>query len=341
MPKVTKHPRLRALKRKNAAGKVTVYYAYDMRHEGKPDVQLGKDWTVALARWDELHNRKPRVAGTTEEAFLLFEEKRLPDYKGETLSQHKKGLRWLRPVFGKSTWEAVKLPHLIRFLQMRAGKRQANQNMTTFRVVWGFARTQGLTELQWPAEGMTGWMNKESPRKVTVSDAMFDAIYSEADQLLRDAMDLASATSMRITDVRTVPLPHGDILRLKANKTGKEADFDLALSSVLPDLIRRRRENKSAQHLMLLAGPFKKPVTYWHLSERYTKARAAAAKKARDAGDEALAQAVEKMILRDVRKFAANKATSLEEARKLLQHDKAATTSTHYRSEVDRIKPVR
>jgi RecA-family ATPase len=105
-------------------------------------------------------------------------------------------------------------------------------------------------------------------------------------------------------------------------------------------LLASRKANKKAEHLMFLAGPFKKPVTYWHLNERYSKAREAAAKKAREAGREDLALAVEAMFLRDCRRLAANKAKSMEEARQLLQHDKAATTRI-YRSEVEKITPVR
>ena len=60
----------------------------------------------------------------------------------------------------------------------------------------------------------------------------------------------------------------------------KDAVLPLSLSAVLPDLIKRRRANKKAEHLMLLAGPFRKPVTYWQLNERFSKARAAAAAKA-------------------------------------------------------------
>jgi hypothetical protein len=46
------------------------------------------------------------------------------------------------------------------------------------------------------------------------------------------------------------------------------------------------------------------------------------------------------MFLRDCRRIAANLATSMEAARQLLQHDKATTTRI-YRSEVEKIRPVR
>lgn len=357
MPKITKHPRLRTLVRKMASGKVHTYYFYDMRPDGKPDVALGKDHGVALAKWDELHHKKPRVKGTIEEAFALFEFKKLgvgddaptATYtNADTLRMYKKGLRKLRgtpekPVFSRSTWAAVKLPHLKGYLEKRAGKAQANREMSVFQVVWNFARLNGLTELPWPAAGMerSGWKNKEKPRKAPVSPAMFDAIYAEGDQLLRDAMDLASATSMRVTDVRTVPLPHGDVLHLEASKTGKEADFDVALSQVLPDLLRRRRANKKAEHLMLLAGPFRRPVSYRQLHNRFAAARAAATAKARAREENTLAVVIEGMILRDCRKYAADLAEDMDAAQKLLQHSDQGTTRRHYRAKVDAIKPVR
>lgn len=352
MPKITKHPRLRTLVRKMASGKVHTYYFYDMRPDGKPDVALGKDHGVALAKWDELHNKKPRVKGTIEEAFALFEFKKLgvgedtPPVayeNAETLRMYKKGLRKLRPVFGRATWPAVKLPHLKGYLEKRAGKTQANREMSVFQVVWNFARLAGLTELPWPAAGMerSGWKNKEKPRKAPVSPAMFDAIYAEADQLLRDAMDLASATSMRVTDVRTVPLPHGDVLHLEASKTGKEADFDVSLSAVLPDLMRRRRANRKAEHLMLLAAPQRRPVSYRQLHDRFVAARAAAAVKARECAENTLAAAIDGMILRDCRKYAADLAEDMDAAQKLLQHSDQGTTRRFYRSKVDAIKPVR
>jgi hypothetical protein len=59
-----------------------------------------------------------------------------------------------------------------------------------------------MTELPWPAAGH-GALEVEEPeqaREIPVTDEMFAAVHAQADQVLRDAMDLASATGMRITD---------------------------------------------------------------------------------------------------------------------------------------------
>jgi hypothetical protein len=344
MPKLTKYPRLRTLVRKGANGKRWVYYYYDMRAEGVPDLPLGKDHAAALVRWDELHNKKPQVKGRLAEAMQRWREKVLPDYpNAQTRRQYGKHLDEMERVFGRMAWHEVTLPLLREYLKRRTAKTQGNRALAVLSIVWNYARMEGITVLPWPAAGMarTGWKNPEKAREIEVTDEMFDAIYAEGDQLLRDAMDLASATGMRITDVRTIPLPHGDILKLKASKTTKKADFDVALSAVLPDLIARRRANKQAEHLMLLAGPSRRPISYRVLNDRYVAARAAAAAKARENDDEALAVAVEGMILRDCRKYAADQAGSLEEASRLLQHSDQGTTRRHYRTRAETLKPVR
>lgn len=344
MPKTTKHPRLRTLVRKGAGGQVWVYYYYDMRTEGKPDVPLGKDHGVALRRWEELHHKQPARAGLLAEAMVAWRERVLPTYdNAQTRRDYGRQLTTMEDFCGLMAWKDVTLPLLRGYLKKRSAKTQGNRELAVLSIVWNFARMEGMTTLPWPAAGMqrSGWKNKEQAREAPVSDAMFDAVYAQGDQLLRDAMDLASATGMRITDVRTVPLPHGDVLTVKASKTGKRADFDLALSQVLPELLRRRRANKQAEHLMLLATNRKRPVSYRQLVDRFDAARAAAATLARQADDPALAAAIENMILRDCRKYAADKADSLEDASRLLQHSSTATTRRHYRSVAETLKTVR
>lgn len=344
MPKTTRYPRLRTKVYRGANGQVYVYYTYDMRPEGKPDVRLGSDRDRALKKWDELHNQRPTLVGTIEEAFADWEAKVLPTYtSAETRRGYTKNLKQLRPTFGKAGWAGVKMKHLVGYLDKRSGKVQANRELSLFQIVWNYARLRGMTELPWPAAGMerSKWKNPEKAREVEVTDEMFEAVYRQADQLLRDAMDLASATAMRVTDVRTIPLPKSDSLRLKASKTGKKADFDVSLSQVLPDLIARRRANKKAEHLMLLAGRRRTPVSERQLSDRFAAARTAAAIYAYEDGDADLGDAISAMILRDCRKYAADLAPSVEEAQRLLQHGSAVTTMRHYRTRPDRAKPVR
>ena len=52
-----RRPRVRAYANINRA-------TVDRRPEGLADLPLGKDYDQALARWDEIHNQAPRIAGT-------------------------------------------------------------------------------------------------------------------------------------------------------------------------------------------------------------------------------------------------------------------------------------
>lgn len=59
MPRITKYPRLRTKVYKGQGGQAYVYYVYDMRGTGKPDVRLGKDYAKDIEQWEQLHNKVP------------------------------------------------------------------------------------------------------------------------------------------------------------------------------------------------------------------------------------------------------------------------------------------
>lgn len=335
-----KYPRLRHHTRARKSGKVTTYYFFDMRPEGKPDIPLGPDFDEAVKKWDELFNRKPRIAGTLEEAFEAWEAEVLPGHKKETKRGFAKSLRMIRPPFGPATWDQVDLPSLKGYLRARTAKTQGNREMSLLSIIWNWARGEGYTSLAWPAAGMerSRWKNVEKPRRVKVLDVLWDAIRYEGDQTLKDCMDLGAATGMRLTDCAQVLLPKGDTLHLEASKTGKEAEWDMSLSATLPELVRRRRA-LGADHLMLLSTPEGKPVELRKLGYQWTKARARAAVKAAIANDDELARAIKGLILRDARKRAAQKSGSLKEASELLQHSDERLTERHYGA-VRKLKPV-
>ena len=340
MPKKSKHPKLRVSVKRGKAGQVWTSYWYDMRGSGQPDVPLGSDYDLALQRWAEIALDGPRIAGTLEEAFRAWEQRGIqvrPDGRprsAETISGYRKCLAALRPVFKAARWEEVDLPALVKYRNARPAKGRARQELQVISVVWGFARLEGLTALHFPGAGMqrSGWKGVPGVRQIEVGADAFAALHRHADQTLRDALDIASATGIRVTDVLKLRLSDvrgGELVNV-ASKGGKRGEFDLSASQVLQPIIDRRKANKKAQHLFLLAAG-KKPVTYRMLADRFTRARAAASAECPAAAD---------LWLRDMRKFAGQLATSLAEASKLLQHSSLSVTQRHYR-QGDKLTPVR
>lgn len=335
------YPRLRLHVRRRKSGKVKTYYSYDRRPEGLPDIPLGTDHKLALEKWREIHERAPRIAGTLLAAFEQWESEVLPTLNAVTARDYKLCLTQLKPVLGPATWDRVTFPTLKGYLKQRSAKTRANHEMRTLRVVWNWARGEGLTELPWPAAGMekSRWMNQERAREFEVTDALFQAVYDEGDQVLQDCMDLSSATGMRLTDCRTLLLPRDDVLHLKANKTGKKVDFDVNLSEVLPALLARRRAVR-ADHLMLLSTSTGRKVSPTMLRDRYELARERAVKKAYLANEDDKARDIKAMWLRDMRKYSANFGTE-QEAMERTQHSDVTTLRKHYRTRVPKAKPAR
>jgi hypothetical protein len=307
-----------------------------MRQEGEQDIPLGNDYQEAIKRWTEIHLRKPRVAGTILEAMERWELEALPGYANpETRKSYERQLANIKPVFGPATWDQIGMPELKGYLKKRTAKTQGNRELAVLSIIWNYARGEGFTKLPWPAAGLerSKWKNKESARTVEVTDQLFAACYSAAAPVLRDAMDLASATGLRLTDCRTVQIPPGDVLRVRASKTGKNAEFSLSESPVLRRLVTERRKT-SATHLMLLTNG-SRPVSIRMLQRAWDEAREKAAKVHPELADD-----LRKMFLRDMRKRAADLAGSLQEASDLLQHSSKAVTARHYTSRT-KLRPVR
>lgn len=352
MPKVTKYPRLRTKVYKGKGGQAYVYYVYDMRGDGEPDIRLGKDYAEAVKRWDEIHNHKPRVIGRLQEAFDRYKLEVLPAMENpETRRSYGQYLKRLEGVLGGMTWDEVDLPLMVEYLKRRKSRAkkaakgavagtQGNREMSLLSVVWGRAKRWGMTKLPWPAAGVKDWKNPEREREFAVTDELFAATYAEGDQVLRDCMDIASATGLRLTDARTVRMPADGKLRHKASKSKKWAEFDVAESPVLLALVERREAMK-AYSVMLLSTPTGRQVTYRMLRDRWDEARDKAAKKAEKTGNAEFAATIRAMYLRDMRSRAADLAEGLDEASKLLQHSSKAVTLRHYRTKAEKLKAVR
>lgn len=313
------------------------YYVYDMRGTGEKDVRLGTDYASALEQWHKLHNHIPLTIGRVQEAVDKWREEILPTYTSvNTRAQYKTYLKNIEAAFGQMAWHEIEVYTLQTYLDRRSAKVSANRELAVLAVVWGQARKWGMTKEVYPARGLSKFGNKEQARTVEVTDAMFDAIYSKADRILRDAMDIATATGMRITDVRTVRMPVDGKLRFKASKTGKWSYFEVSQSPVLASLVERREAMK-AHCVMLLASDTGRAVSEWMLSEsRWNKAKKAAIK-----ANPRLKAELSGLYLRDLRKRAADLAEDMESASKLLQHSSTKLTEQHYRTKPTKLRAVR
>lgn len=332
--KPSKYPRLRAKTFKGAGGQVWVYYIYDMRGTGEKDVRLGTDYAQAVELWHKLHNHIPLTVGRIQEAIDRWRAEVLPAYENaETRKQYTKQLRNIEAVVGQMAWHEVTLPLLRGYLDKRSAKTQGNRELSVLSIVWGKARIWGITALPWPAAGVKDWKNSEQGREFEVTDALFNAVYAAGDSVLKDAMDIATATGMRLTDVRTVRMPVDGKLRFRAGKTGKWAYFDVSQSPVLTALIERRG---NADSVMLLCTGTGRQISASMLRGRYDKARESAAK-----ANPKIADDLRAMYLRDSRKRAADLADDSASATALLQHSSASLVSKHYRTKATQLKAVR
>lgn len=332
--KKTKYPRLRSKTYKGAGGQVWTYYTYDMRGTGKPDVRLGTDYAKAVEQWKRLHLDQPLTIGRVQEAIERWRDKVLPTYENpETRKSYAKQLANVEIAFGKMAWHEITLPVMRQYLDARRAKTQGNRELSVLSIVWGKARLWGMTQLHWPAAGVKDWKNPEAVRQFEVTDAIFNAVYEHGDQVLRDCMDISSATGMRITDARTVRMPVDGRLRFKAGKTGKWAYFDVDQSPVLSALIDRRG---NAPSVMLLTTSTGRQVSASMLRDRYDEARDKAA-----LANPKMADEIRAMWLRDMRKRAADLAEDDDAASKLLQHSSKKITNDHYRTKGTRLKAVR
>lgn len=339
--KKSKYPRLRKHVRKGKSGQVWVWYTYDMRPDGGTEISLGKDYAKALEEWHKLYHHLPRTKGLIQEAIDRWRKECLPLYRGTTLEGYTRQLKRVEDAFGKAAWHDITVPALRAYLDKRSAKTQGNRELAILSILWGKAIIWGMTQLPWPAANVKGWKNEENARTFEVTDRLFDAVYEKADRVLRDCMDIATATGMRLTDARTTALPVDGRLRFRAGKTSKAAYFEVAESPVLSALVERRLAMQ-VPATTLLVDDRGQPISARGLRTRYEKARDAAAEKAEtELHDPSLARNIRSMFLRDMRKRAASLAGDDQAAAELLQHSNPAVTKKHYSAGGRKLKAVR
>ncbi|QII87526.1 tyrosine-type recombinase/integrase [Bordetella hinzii] len=350
-------PRMLRRARTLKSGKVWEAYYYNGRDgEGRRvEIPLGTDLNEAKRRWAELEcTTAPAETGLMRYIFNKYEREIIPTKAPNTRRDNLGSLAMLRKVFDAVSIDAITPQHIARYRDGRKSQVKgeegkpatvrANREIALLSHIFNLAREWGYTTKENPVRGVR--KNKETPRDYYAQDDVWQAVYAEASDELQDAMDVGYLTGQRPGDVLKMKLTdvRDDALEIKQNKTKKKLRVLLTDGGVRTELGRvidriKGRPRKVAS-LSLVATPAGVPLNKWTLRNRFDDARAAAAKKADEAGDADLAARVRAFQFRDIRPKAASE-TDLAHASKLLGHTDKQITETVYRRVGETVKPTK
>ena len=334
-------PRVRA--RTKAKGVVWYYYE---TADNRKEIPLGNDYVLALQKWSELEvaGRERVIAATTFNAlWATYAAEVLPTLKDGTIRTHKSDIKHLLAFFGDppAPIEKIRPLHIRQFLDWLKHKpTTANRCKRLFSTLWNHARGWGWTDLENPCAGIKG--HTTDRRDVYMTDAVFRAIWAEATQPIRDAMDLAYLTGQRTADV--LAMSELDIqdntLPVHQGKTGARVRINIngELATLLARIKTRKRGYK-VWCTALLVQMNGKPLTRMTLRNGFVTARDKAA-----ISNPELSAEIRAAWFYDLRAKAADDKADMageSEAQKLLGHTDGRTTAKHYLRRGKRVDPTK
>ncbi len=226
--------------------------------------------------------------------------------------------------------------HIRQYLDWRKNaKTRANRETALLSHIFNKAREWGLTDQPNPCMGIK--KHKEKRRDIYVTDEAYRAVWLAADQLLRDAMDIAYLTGQRPADV--LKLDERDIqegaLVIRQNKTGAQIRIEIIgeLATTI-ERIRRRKHSLRVVAMRLLVDENGQPLNVYTSRSRFDRAR-------KTAGVEK-----ENFQFRDLRAKAGTdkevgSGGNIREAQALLGHSSVTMTERYVRKRGRMVTPTK
>lgn len=273
--------RLRA--RKKSSGRI--YYYYDCGGQPRKEIPLGSDYGLAIMKYAELE--RDRMADNIKREVITFgyvaDRYMIEVAPGKAPATQRKNwqeVAKLKDFFNDppAPLDAIQPQHVKQYLRWRkSAPVRANREKALLSSIWNYAREMGYTALANPCSGVKGY--KETGRDVYIEDALYKKVHDQADQGLRDAMDLAYLTGQRVGD--TLRMDERDVrdgfIAVSQAKTG--AKRRIAIEGELAALIDRIMARKAGHKIRatrLIVTEEGRPMTTSMLRGRFDKAREAA-----------------------------------------------------------------
>lgn len=332
------------------SGKIWVGYYYNGRDEDgrRKEIPLGSDLNQARVEWARLERTAaPVVSNLMGPIFDRYEAEIIPGKAPRTQQDNLKELVRLRKAFADAPIDAI-TPHVVaQYRDARTAKTRANREIALLSHVFNIAREWGCTEKENPCARVR--RNKEKVRDYYAADDVWDAVYKQAVQELKDAMDLAYLTGQRPADSikpTTADLTD-EFMLVSQGKTGKKLRIRLHIDGELTGLglfidgLLERRKLSGIRNSVLITNSSGLRMSYAMLRNRWDEARSSAATKAAKEGDTALAERIQQFQFKDIRPKAASEIEDLTAASRLLGHSKEELTKKVYRRVGEVVNPTR
>lgn len=341
-PRAAKNRDLPPRLKRRPSGKQFLYYYL---HPANPaDKQHPEGWQEPIGKGaespipekvlDAWRERERARDGVPVDGFIVltkaFREHHLPGLAVKTQQDYDGQLDRLDEVFGNLRDREVVAAH-VRGLRrkLKAKPTMFNNLKALLSSLYNWARDEELTTAPNPCIGVKDIPVKR--KKTLVTDDMYLDVYDQAEQFVKDWMDLAVIVGPRVSNVlqirRTehIVRDRGQRWLTPPNSKTNQASWikiEGDLAEVIDELLGRERKVTGTYLVQTDAG---QPVTYAMLRRGFDDARARARAKA-------LAEEREwkHWQRRDLRRRNASDADTIDEAQRRLAHTDRKTTSDFY-----------
>lgn len=308
--------------------KYGTYYYLDTGAKPRKEIPLGKDYVEAIRKWAEL-TQEPRPKNgviTFRYAAERYVKDVLPTKAQSTQKDNLRELQQLYRFFDTppAPLDEINPVHINQYLKFRSSaKVRANREKALFSHIFNYARQEGMTNKENPCRGIRG--HKESGRDVYVDDEILALVMSNADEPLRDAMQLSYLTGQRPVDV--LAMTKGQIRdgELHITQTKRGTKLRIKIEGEFKQIIEKLMKRTKGVHLLSDMN-----------GERFTKCMLRGAfDRARDSAvmqKSAWRDRIREFQFRDLRAKAAtdkDESADLVAAQTLLGHT-SSTMTKHY-----------
>lgn len=178
-------------------------YSYYYKPTTKESITLGPvsmPVSQVWAKYEALLNEQTNVMTFAKLWGLFLQSAFFLELKPRTQKDYLQHQKKLLAVFGKTKADSIRPEDVRTFMDRRGlqSKTQANHEMSSMSRVfrWGYERGMAKSN---PCQGVSKF--KAEARERYITDAEYEAIYQEADSVVRVAMEIAYLCAARLSDV--------------------------------------------------------------------------------------------------------------------------------------------